>query len=97
METHGLGLSLHVRLGESACDFNSFCSAGLFPAEVFGGPRRWTDEEASWFPQDCYNSFTSYTLLALSLHLLTCTMVSCRLRSQVAQSSPIRIPNKLAM
>ena len=46
METHGSGLSLHVRLGDSACDFTNFCAPKLFPAEVFGGPARWNDEEA---------------------------------------------------
>ncbi|CAE7258234.1 ADL1 [Symbiodinium sp. CCMP2456] len=45
MESHGSGLSLHVRLGDSACDFTNFCAPNLFPAEVFGGPARWNDEE----------------------------------------------------
>ena len=49
METHGSGLSLHVRLGDSACDFTNFCAPNLFPAEVFGGPARWNDEEARSF------------------------------------------------
>eukprot|EP00929_Paragymnodinium_shiwhaense_P116010 TRINITY_DN8523_c0_g1_i2.p1 TRINITY_DN8523_c0_g1~~TRINITY_DN8523_c0_g1_i2.p1 ORF type:complete len:656 (-),score=211.05 TRINITY_DN8523_c0_g1_i2:393-2360(-) len=46
METHGFGLSLHVRMGTSACDFKStLCAHGKFPAEVFGGSRRWNEAE----------------------------------------------------
>lgn len=46
METHGVGLSLHVRMGDAACDLLRFSADKVFPAEVFGGPRRWNNEEA---------------------------------------------------
>lgn len=46
METHGVGVSLHIRMGDSACDLQRFCGDGMFPAEVFGGPQRWSNEEA---------------------------------------------------
>lgn len=45
METHGVGVSLHIRMGDSACDLQRFCGDGMFPAEVFGGPQRWSNEE----------------------------------------------------
>eukprot|EP00933_Yihiella_yeosuensis_P081532 TRINITY_DN9515_c0_g1_i1.p1 TRINITY_DN9515_c0_g1~~TRINITY_DN9515_c0_g1_i1.p1 ORF type:complete len:497 (+),score=107.77 TRINITY_DN9515_c0_g1_i1:40-1530(+) len=46
METHGVGLGLHIRMSDSACDFKEmFCCAGKFPAEVFGGAARWHEDE----------------------------------------------------
>eukprot|EP00435_Cladocopium_sp_Y103_P028544 s709_g7.t1 len=45
METHGVGVSLHIRMGDSACDLQRFCADSMFPAQVFGGPQRWSNEE----------------------------------------------------
>jgi hypothetical protein len=47
METHGVGLGLHIRMGDTACDFkHSICAPGLFPEEVFGGSSKWHDTAA---------------------------------------------------
>jgi len=46
MDTHGHGLMLQIRMGNSACNFKqTFCQPGLFPAEVFGGPAKWHEAE----------------------------------------------------
>lgn len=48
METHGYGLSLQIRMGNTACDFKGkLCRQGAFPAEVFGGPAKFNNDAAA--------------------------------------------------
>eukprot|EP00438_Fugacium_kawagutii_P028359 Skav219254 [mRNA] locus=scaffold1242:325652:347129:+ [translate_table: standard] len=67
METHGVGVSLHLRMGDSACDIQRFCADSLFPAEVFGGPRRWTNEEVlRHFPHSGISLQNDFQLAGIS-------------------------------
>eukprot|EP00928_Gymnodinium_smaydae_P064987 TRINITY_DN48199_c0_g1_i1.p1 TRINITY_DN48199_c0_g1~~TRINITY_DN48199_c0_g1_i1.p1 ORF type:complete len:481 (-),score=60.28 TRINITY_DN48199_c0_g1_i1:239-1645(-) len=48
METHGHGLTLHIRMADTACDFKrTFCAPSKFPQQVFGGANFWNDEEVT--------------------------------------------------
>ena len=38
-----------------ACDLQRFCGDGMFPAEVFGGPQRWSNDEVLMVPRETSN------------------------------------------